>query len=519
MKFVLHLHIYQPYNQTNDILERVVKESYIPILDIIDNIDNAKIVLNISAALSTLLHEKGYSSLLNRIDNLIKQNKIEVTSTSMHHTILPLIPKDEITRQITLNNNTQKKYLKNYSPVGFFPTEMAVNNMLLNVIASYNYEWVGVPSFAIPNTKSNEIYTYKKLCLLPRDKTLSGLILSREFNSVSSILSYIKSKYDIKKDYVYVVMDGETFGHHRIGFEKLLENLLKCKELSFISGKELIEDPKIKLRSINSITASTWTNNEQDFWVMREKSLDPEISSFMLWKDPKNPIHKLQWNMTYYVINIIKNYSDKKSTQWERAREKLDHALASDHFWWASGKPWWSLEMIELGAYQLKEVVNSLSITKTEKNKLSKFYRDILDIAFKWHREGVIDDINRTSYSQHRTVPFKDRTHYEWYNQLILEFEDEMNAAATRQDYETAIKWRDAIYKLHLGTDMFDVSHVVDELWAVRSIPQIKPFFEHEYSEFSEFAKKYMLGFDNKQTYDSWKKTKIKKYSSNYKES
>jgi len=87
--------------------------------------------------------------------------------------------------------------------------------------------------------------------------------------------------------------------------------------------------------------------------------------------------------------------------------------------------------------------------------------------------------------------PFNKRAPAEWYNQIILEFEDEMTRAATKREFEKAIKWRDALIKLKNGTDIYDVLHVVDELWAARNIPQLKPFVEHKPEELSEFSRDY----------------------------
>ena len=77
---------------------------------------------------------------------------------------------------------------------------------------------------------------------------------------------------------------------------------------------------------------------------------------------------------------------------------------------------------------------------------------------------------------------------------MILEFEDQMEKSAKAHDYEKAIKWRDAIYKLKLGTDIYDVLHVVDELWTARKIPSVKPFLQHKPGEFSPFVKKHFRG-------------------------
>jgi len=50
----------------------------------------------------------------------------------------------------------------------------------------------------------------------------------------------------------------------------------------------------------------------------------------------------------------------KESPAYPIARKMMDSALASDHFWWASAKTLWSMEMIEDGAYRLLETLQSV---------------------------------------------------------------------------------------------------------------------------------------------------------------
>ena len=84
--------------------------------------------------------------------------------------------------------------------------------------------------------------------------------------------------------------------------------------------------------------------------------------------------------------------------------------------------------------------------------------------------------------------------------------EDEMKKAVKKREFEKAIKWRDALIKLDQGTDMYDVLHVVDELWSARHIPEIKPFLEHDWGEFSEFAKGRFLEVGSRKEFEDWKK-------------
>ena len=232
------------------------------------------------------------------------------------------------------------------------------------------------------------------------------------------------------------------------------------------------------------------------------------------WHDPKNPIHRLQWDFLDYVLGLLKKYKKKGGPKYDEARVEMEKAIASDQFWWASVKPWWSLEMIEVGAYDLKDVVVKLGASKKELAKAEDYYRKILDQAFEWQRSGVIRQKHLENSSTFMKDPFKKRTPSEWFNQIILEFTDEMEKAAQKREFEKAVKWRDAILKLEQGTDIYDVLHVVDELWSARQIPSVKPFLEHNWDELPEFAKKHLQDAANKEEFDKWKKKKSEEENS-----
>ncbi len=97
-----------------------------------------------------------------------------------------------------------------------------------------------------------------------------------------------------------------------------------------------------------------------------------------------------------------------------------------------------------------------------------------------------------------KSRPYKNRVLAGQFNAMVLEFEDEMNKAIKDQEFEKAIKWRDAIYKLKNGMDIYDVLHVVDDLHQTRHLPSLKDFWEHSPEEFSSFAKKHFVSFQKK---------------------
>lgn len=507
MKISFLLHFYQPHNQQDDILDRVVNESYRPLVEGLLKRPRAKVVVNINGALLDLLTEKGYTDIIEGLNTLLARSQIEVTASAMYHAFLPLIPKDEILRQIELNDRAQKRaFGKNYKPSGFFSPEMAVNDRVFSCVSKQRLSWIATPSLSYVNghPSPNKLYRHSKhdVYTMFRNKRVSSLILSSVVRDAKTLIKETQDLHDTD-EYWFCVMDAETFGHHRIGHEKVLFDILDNSFFEPSTATELLKLPldteKADLRDC------TWTNSEQDFHL-------DDYNSFVLWKDPTNPIHKKQWAFTNYVLDTLLNNKNKESSHYKKARKMMDKALASDQYWWASVKPWWSLEMVESGAFELLEVVKVLFGGKNtdEVKKAEKYYRDILDKAFYWQRSGYIRKKHLENSATYMQDPFKKRAPAEWFNQLVLEFEDEMKKASQNQDFERAIKWRDALLKIKQNTDIHDVLHVVDELWSARKIPELKPFLEHEWEEFSEYAKDNFKDVTSKEDFEELKKNRSK---------
>jgi hypothetical protein len=253
---------------------------------------------------------------------------------------------------------------------------------------------------------------------------------------------YLKEEYG-KKDYMVTGMDGETFGHHRPGLQTLLTELLVSKEFDHLFFSELPTQFKAEEEVLPVV--STWASSQKDIEDGRQ---------FISWNDPANEIHKMQWELFNMALKVE-----------NPDRELLDKGLASDQFFWASAKPWWSLEEIERGAWNLLEVIKN--------DKAYDLYLKILATAFSWQRTGRIRELSHQMKEEAR-IPFNDKTRHEpWIYKAFLDLMKNLEEkAAQKANYEEAILWRDAIWKLETKNDIFDAVHAVDLLR--RQVPDTK---------------------------------------------
>ena len=205
---------------------------------------------------------------------------------------------------------------------------------------------------------------------------------------------------------------------------------------------------------------STWASSEEDI----ERNIQ-----FFSWRDPENEIHNWQWELVNLALNSV--YSlNQNHVLYGEIRSRMDIALASDHFWWASAKPWWSLEEIERGAYMCLDIIRRIpNIDKNTLEQARDLYEKIVSTAFEWKRSGKIDLMSKQINSILR-IPFKERTFEKGgvekgiYEGFLSMFKDLEKKSAAKQEYEKAILWRDAVYKIENKSDVYDLVHAVELL-------------------------------------------------------
>lgn len=461
MNWINFIHLYQPIQQQPDILNAIIEQSYRPLLKTLSEKSGNTVTLNITGSLLELFDKYGHTDLIDYLKTAVKNNSISLTGSSKYHCFLPMLPSNEIERQIGLNTETLEYYIqKDISLDGFFPPEMAVSEQLLSQVSELGFKWCLVDSISLNVTKDLEkLYiTDKGLYVLPRDRNMSNLIMSSTFRSSSDVHSWLQGIPSTANSCIVSGMDGETFGHHRVGLENLFQEIYHDDSFNMISPSDYIKSD-ITTKAV-SILESTWASSPQDL---------VEGTQFLSWKDPSNSIHEAQWKLFYLVLGTVEAL-DKSNSSYDVVRHALDTSLASDHFWWASAKPWWSVEMIEDGAFRLINVLMSIhDIDPSILNEANSLYQKIVSTSFEWQRTGKIRKMHQENADLVR-IPFKERTYESnpHEKQVYLAFIDMMkkqeSVAALKGDYERAILWRDAVYKLDHKHDIYDAINVIDLL-------------------------------------------------------
>ena len=459
MKWINFLHIYQPIDQTKEILAAVSNQSYRRLFSGMRKIPKFKLTLNINAALSEILLENGFEDIIEDIKALTIEGKLEFTESAKYHAFLPLLDEKEIERQIAANRESNKKIFGDvYRPRCFFPPEMAYAEKVARAAHKLGYPMIMLDEISyggkVEAAPRDKIFKIKgvDITAIFRERRMSNLIMSGVARDEKSFFEALGNNAE-KNEYLLTAMDGETFGHHRPGLEQFLFKIMESTAERQIFVSEI---PRFfETAGEISPVEATWASSENDI---------REGKQFFSWRDPKNKIHLLQWQFLKFVLDVF----EKQKQVPAEAREKLDRALASDQFFWASGEPWWSIEMIEKGAWQMFDALQSVpSASQKEKKKGREFYNLILDEAFGWQRKGKIGELAR-KYRETVRIPFKERTlesgKPEVYQAFVDTMKKKMVEAAAEENFEKAILWRDAVWKLETKNDIYDAIHVTDLL-------------------------------------------------------
>ncbi|MFX1535767.1 MAG: hypothetical protein ACFFDI_16255 [Promethearchaeota archaeon] len=398
--FSFLFHIYQPPVQIAPVIKQIVKESYRPIINALNEYPHAKISLNINATLTEQLNDYGFADIIEGLTTLASRGQIDFTGSGKFHPLLPLMPPQEIFRQIKLNNETNQQYFgKIYNPRGFFPPELAISEEIFPIIQELGFDWVMCSGIAnsLGEFPTRWISQHEKtgLNLLFRDDYISVDCAFDKLNNVENFVNRLKYKNQDHDYYVILALDAETFGHHvKHAINDFLIPLFKAlphrNDIKMCTISEIIDTfPKGPRQTPK---ASSWSTMPYDL----ERNIP-----FPLWFDPNNPLHREQHQIIMYALTAVhlvqkyyKSMNKEQKQLFNNARTFLDRGIHSCQQWWASKRPWYSPDMILRGLSEiLLSIVNvkrSIPPPPTVYPEISEMIAEILKEMLKSHNEIVL---------------------------------------------------------------------------------------------------------------------------------
>jgi alpha-amylase/alpha-mannosidase (GH57 family) len=395
------LHIYQPPTQTEAIVRKVTEECYRTLVRVLNEAPRARFTLNISGILTEQLDRYGFGDVIAGLRQAAERGQIEFTGSAMYHPILPLIPKEEVVRQIRLNTEVNRHYFGEiYQPQGFFPPEMCYSFDVAKTVAELGFHWLIVDEIAfggkIGQVSSDTIYRIKglpELLVFFKERPFSAGITYGKYPNAAPFLKALASKLDAKS-YLLTGTDGEVYGHHRPGQERLLQEVFRIGSPGTCTVSELVG--LFEKRKEVSPLPSSWSTWEDE---MAQGIPYPQ------WDFPGHGLHQLQWQLTRRVMELIHQVPEN-APGYPKARRLLDEGLHSCQYWWASCRPWWDTGMIEWGAMKLRDAVYAArdSLAPRSVSEVSELFNLLVNTTRAWQETGKAKELKEQYLRQHREV-------------------------------------------------------------------------------------------------------------------
>lgn len=376
LKWVNILHLHQPPHQDESVLRTITEESYSLILSLLNKYPNLKLSINISGSLIELLQEHGLQHILEGLHSYAKEGRIELLATPMYHPILPLIPQEEMRRQIDLFLDLFAKTFPGVpQPKGFFLPEMAYSKAAAEVIVEKGFSWIVLdelhaPRVVTPTTR----YIVKDL---PLTVLFRNRRISRHFppEAIFEFLQFEKSDTAL-----ITAHDGELYGHWHKDDKGFYKKAFTHEHVQFFLAADYIdsltEEETIEPKEIS------WETTPED-----EKAGAP----YALWQYPSNDIQDLMWKFAHTCLEVVKEYTN--DPHFAAARKKIDRGLTSCAWWWMSGRQIgplspvsWHPSETKKGLDELIAGIRLLETLPTEKRKgLETEYAEVVTLIFDTH--------------------------------------------------------------------------------------------------------------------------------------
>lgn len=380
MTWINFLHFYQPANVEDFYIKEALDKSYRRLLRLIKENTDLKISINVTACLLNRLESMGEIDFINSLRSLYESGRLEITSSSAYHGLLPLLPEKEIRKQIEESEGVLKKFFgSSFKAKGFFLPEMAYSTKVAKIIKDFSYEWIILDEISSSDRRIDFTKPY-----IDKGSGLKVIFRNRKISRSyppDYLFNLLQNNSPV--DVIISATDAELYGlRHQdpsAEMEKIIkEDRIKTKTVSeFISSfANDLED--IKLRD------SSWESEEAD--ILQNKP-------FVLWFNKDNKIHKYLWKLSHLVLSVEEKYAEDENIYW--CRWHMVRGLASCTFWWASdndfsesfGPRAWNPDIVERGLEDLIRSVRSIADKKSlgDKLKAERLYLKIKKKLWQKH--------------------------------------------------------------------------------------------------------------------------------------
>ena len=406
------LDLFQPSRQKYGLMKEIIAECYRPLVEVFNSHHNARFTLSLANSLAELLIDYSETEVISRLREAVQSGHVELVHTAAYHPILPLMPEQEVRRQIALDIEFKKEHFGVTTRSGILSPEMCHDDRLIPVFEDLGFRWtviddrvMGMHGVEIPD---RAILHVSDIAVLMRSSFWSNKILQKDgagrYLTGKEFIGQLEQEAAGRAEdgYRIIAMSGETFGHHIKYYEEtFLRDMLFALERSHAVRLCCVSD-LLQVGSLPHVQKPRETGRGFEYFPLSSWATQPEDCQrgdpYPLWKSRGNPIHEQLWDLTNLVLDSCQGI-DFDNPANKELRRALDSAFYSTQYYWASiwfWKPRLIYEGIDLqmrALYQCARLPRNRQVVNQVLDEGQRIYARLMwEIYQRAQREGGLPE-------------------------------------------------------------------------------------------------------------------------------
>jgi hypothetical protein len=357
-----------------------------------------------SNSLVDLLLKCGESRVIEELKGAVEGGKVELIHTGAYHPIFPLLPEDEIRRQIELDAEFKAIHFGLTARTGILSPELCYDDQLLPVFRNLGFRWtviddrvmemngVAVPDSAIWRVADFAVFMRSSFW---SDRIRRADVGGRHLTGRQFVDDLRREALSKDRDcYKIICLSAETFGHHVSFYEEtflrdMLFALEECGDVRLCQVSDLLkttslggeEKQRENSRTFEYFPPSSWATQPEDYG---------RGDFYPHWKSSGNRIHERLWSLTQTILDSCRSIDFDNGANHE-LRSLLDRGFYSTQYYWAS--VWfWTPELIYVGIdQQMRALYKCVELTGNRRllKEGGRIYADLMWEIYKEHEEHL----------------------------------------------------------------------------------------------------------------------------------
>lgn len=274
-------------------IPNVVNNSYIPVISELIDKPKVQVAFNFTGVTLEILSNE-YHEVIDLLKEGIKKKKFELTGCGYSHPIFPLLPINDIKKQIEYNEAVLKDVL-NYKPTGFWLPELAYDPTLPRILKEYGYSYIFIDDDLYSNSEELKNIANPYNYLKPN---LEAYI--SEFLKTKSLVKKIFKFFKIKKEILNRCKMQDFYPIELKGVGDTITGIRAPRAWFVLTYSALMNYPTININTIKKMLS--YQKNKNGLIVLY--AMDLEFFGYRSYVEGHLVDHKDLGNM---LSKLVKN--------------------------------------------------------------------------------------------------------------------------------------------------------------------------------------------------------------------